>query len=255
MTKHSINDYNIDYNDNCLIIRVIKVSIYNRENQYLGLLAERPHTVKELSHKLFISEPTVRRDVNILQKKELITCKRGLVSLSVKSPDRRIPLFIRDLEQNEAKQRIALKAAELIKDGNVIMLDASTTCCHLLTLLSNFKNILVITNGAKTALEAAAMGIKTICTGGDITLESFSYVGVDAEETLKKYNADISFFSCRGVTYDGIVSDNSILENSIRKIMIKNSKRNYLLCDRSKMGKKYLNTLCELSNLTGVISD
>lgn len=231
------------------------MSIYNRESQYINLLAQKAHTVKELSEKLFISEPTVRRDIIILQKKGLAVCKRGVVSLKTTSPDQRIPLFIRHLEQNEAKQLIAQKAVKHIKDGYVIMIDASTTAFHMLPYLVEFKNILVITNGAKTALESASMGIRTICTGGEMTLESFCYVGTDAEDILKRYNADVAFFSCRGVTQDGIVSDNSILENSIRRIMINNSKQSYLLCDKSKFSKKYLNTLCNIKELTDVISD
>lgn len=229
--------------------------IYNRENQYIQLLAQKPHSVKELSQKLFISEPTVRRDIVLLQKKELAVCKRGIVTLKANSPDQRIPLFIRHLEQNEAKQVIARKATRHIKDGYVIMLDASTTAFHLLPYLTEFKNILVITNGAKTALESASMGIRTICTGGELVTESFCYVGTDAEDILKRYNADVAFFSSRGLSDDGIITDNSILENSMRRIMIQNAKESYLMCDKSKFGKKYLNTLCSSKEITDVISD
>lgn len=229
--------------------------IYNRENQYINLLAQRTHSTKELSEKLFISEPTVRRDIILLQKKGLVDRKKGMVTLKSTSPDKRIPLFIRHLEQSEEKQIIARKASEYIKDGDVIMLDSSTTTYHLLPHLTKFKNILIITNGAKTALEAASMDIKTICTGGEITLESFCYIGTDAESLLSKYNADVAFFSCRGISESGIVSDNSILENSMRKIMIKNSKKSYLLCDSSKFGKTYLNTLCHTNEIEKVISD
>ena len=230
------------------------MSIYNRENQYINLLAQKPHSVKELSEKLFVSEPTVRRDITLLQKKEILTCKRGIVSLKTNSPDQRIPLFIRHLEQNEEKHIIARKALEHIKDGYVIMLDASTTAFHLLPHLTEFKNILVITNGAKTALESASMGIRTICTGGEMTLESFSYIGPDAESVLMKYNADIAFFSCRGIN-DGFATDNSIMENNLRRIMIKNSKRKFLLCDKSKFNKTYLNTLCSIDDIDGLISE
>lgn len=230
------------------------MSIYNRENQYINLLAQKPHSVKELSEKLFISEPTVRRDITLLQRKEILTCKRGIVTLKTNSPDQRIPLFIRHLEQNEEKQIIARKALEHIKDGYVIMLDASTTAFHLLPHLTEFKNILVITNGAKTALESASMGIRTICTGGEMTLESFSYIGPDAESVLMKYNADIAFFSCRGIA-DGIATDNSIMENNLRRIMIKNSQRKFLLCDKSKFNKTYLNTLCNIKDINGLIND
>ena len=230
------------------------MAIYNRENQYINLLAQKPYSVKELAEKLFISEPTVRRDLVFLQKKEIVSCKRGIVTLKTNSPDQRIPLFIRHLEQNEAKQIIARKAASHIKDGYVIMLDASTTAFHLLPFFTEFKNILVITNGAKTALESASMGIRTICTGGEMTLESFSYIGPDAELVLKNYNADIAFFSCRGVA-DGIATDNSIMENNLRKIMIKNSKKKFLLCDKSKFEKTYLNTLCNIDDIDGLITD
>ena len=229
--------------------------VYHREDQYIHLLAQKPHSVKELSRKLFVSEPTVRRDVALLQEREILTCKRGIVTLKTNSPDRRIPLFIRHLEQNEAKEQIARAAAGHIRDGFVIMLDASTTAFHLLPYLTEFQNILVITNGAKTALEAAAMGIRTICTGGELARESFCYVGTDAEDVLKRYNADVAFFSCRGVTEEGLITDNSILENAMRRIMIRNARESYLLCDKSKYGKTYLNTLCAVKDLTGIISD
>lgn len=231
------------------------MSVINREDKYLKLLAEREHTVSELSKKLFVSEPTVRRDIIILKEKELLECNRGIVRLKVKYADQRIPLYIRDTEYNEAKQEIARKAILQIKDGDAIMLDASTTAAHILPHLAGFKNILLITNGAKTALDAASMGIKTICSGGEITLESFSYVGVDAENIIRRYNADITFFSCRGISDDGAVTDNSILENSIRRIMIQNSKRKFLLCDKNKFGHKYLNTLCHKDEIDGIISD
>ena len=231
------------------------MSVYNRENQYISLLAQKPHSIKELAEKLFISEPTVRRDIIVLKEKGLVTSQKGIVALKTNSPDQRIPLFIRHLEQNEKKQSIARKALRHIKDGDVIMLDASTTAFHLLAHLTEFKNILVITNGAKTALEAASMGIRTICTGGELMYDSFCYVGTDAESVLRNYNADVAFFSCRGISDGGIASDNSILENSIRKIMIKNSEKSYLLCDSSKLGKTYLHTLCNVEDLNGLITE
>lgn len=231
------------------------MSIYNREEKYIKLLSEREYTVKELAETLFISEPTVRRDICVLVKKDLVIIQRGKVNLKSNSADRRIPLFIRDMEGVNEKKEIALKAISLIKDGDVIMLDASSTAYCLLPHLVNFKNITLITNGAKAALEAAALGINTYCTGGEITTESFSYIGTAAEDSLREYNADIAFFSCRGLTEDGIASDTSIYENAMRKIMIKNSKRKFLLIDKTKIGNKYMNTLCDIKDIDGVISN
>ena len=247
----SIYDYNISKQ----ISEGDFMSIYEREVKYINFLSEREHTIKELANKLFLSEPTVRRDILILERKDIVTRKRGIVKLKINIADKRIPLFIREMEQRREKKEIALKAIRHIKDGDIIMLDASTSAYCILPHLANYRNLFVITNGAKTAIELATMGIRTICTGGELTQESFSYVGTDAENILKNYNADVAFFSCRGITEEGSVTDNSILENSMRKIMMRNSKKSFLLCDKSKFGKTYLNTLCSVEELDGIITD
>lgn len=231
------------------------MSTYQRETKYIQLLSGRDFTVSELAEQLFISEPTVRRDIRALREKEILVSKNGVVSLKVGFSDKRIPLFVREQENNAAKVSIARKAIHYVKDGDVVMLDASTTAYHLLAHLVQLKNVILITNGAKTAIEAAAMGIKTVCTGGEMTLESFSYVGADAESVLRRYNANVAFFSCRGLSERGLVTDNSILENAMRRIMIENSERAYLLCDGSKLGKTYIHTLCHQKELAGVIGE
>ena len=255
MTKYAENDYNSDDIDYDLIIGEKNMSTYQREAEYIRLLVGREHTVKELAEKLFISEPTVRRDIYVLREKEILVSKNGVVRLKVSFSDKRIPLFIREAEQNEEKIRIALHAAREVKDGDVVMLDASTTAYYLLPHLAKLKNIILITNGAKAALEAASLGIKTISTGGEMTPESFSYVGTDAESLLRRYNADVAFFSCRGISDDGRVTDNSILENGMRRIMLANARKSFLLADQSKRGNAYIHTLCYVRELSGVISE
>jgi DeoR family fructose operon transcriptional repressor len=231
------------------------MAIYSREDAYIKILTERTHTVKELSEKLFISEPTVRRDILQLKKKELIQCNHGKVTLNKNAPDKRIPMLIRDYENAEAKKQMALKAATYICDGDVVMLDASTSAYALLPYLTKFKNLFVITSGAKTSISLSSMGIKHICTGGESIPESFSFIGPDAEKTLKNYNADVAFFSCRGLNAQGFASDNSIYENKIRRVMMQQSKRKILLCDSSKLGKTYLNTFCHLRDVETVIAE
>lgn len=229
--------------------------IYSREDSYIKLLSERTHTVKELAEKLFISEPTVRRDILQLKRKNLVSCTNGKVSLKIVAPDKRIPMLVRDYENVEAKKQMAQKAISFIRDGDVIILDASTSAYALLPYLPKFKDLFIITSGAKTSLALSTMGIKHVCTGGEAIPESFSFIGPDAEKTLKNYNADVSFFSCRGLNQQGFASDNSIHENHIRKIIIQQSKRNILLCDSSKLGKTYLHNFCHISALTDIISE
>lgn len=231
------------------------MSIYEREKDYIRLLTERSYKITELSQALYISEPTVRRDVICMKKNGLIESNRGLISLKTTSPDRRIPSFLREVQKADEKRVIAHHAISHVKDGMVIMLDASTTAYCVIPFLADFQSILVITSGAKAALALASYGINTICTGGKMISQSYSYVGGDAIRTLSSYNADVAFFSCHGLTEDGIASDTSIEENEIRKVMIQQSSEAYLLCDKSKLGKKGLNVLCNVKDISGVISD
>ena len=84
------------------------MSTYKRETEYIKLLSGREYTVGELAEKLFVSEATVRRDICALKEKDILTSKNGVVSLKVSFSDKRIPLFIRETEQNEEKKRIAI---------------------------------------------------------------------------------------------------------------------------------------------------
>ncbi len=229
--------------------------IYEREEEYIKLLSVSNCTVKNLSKKLFISEPTVRRDINAMKQKGLIESKRGVISLKINSPDSRIPVSVRDVERVTEKDAIAKIAASHIKDGQTIILDSSTTALAIAPYLLPFKDILVITNGIKTAYTLLSMNVKTIVIGGMVTPKSYSCLSVDAEKELNRYNADICFFSARGINEKGIITDNSIEGNAIKKVMIKNSNESYLLIDSSKVGKTLFNTLCNKNELTGVICD
>lgn len=229
---------------------------YEREQKLLNLILQTDHiTVDELSQKLYISKPTVRRDLLKLEKKGLILRTHGGAEPLKKAADATIPFLLREQEQNEAKQAMALKAARLITDGDTIMLDGTTSAYCLIPYLSEFKNLIVITSGIKAAYLLGRLNIKTICTGGEILNDSFSLIGPEALRTIRHYNADICFFSCRGISNEGLLTDNSIEENQIRKAMLSRSKKKILLCDSSKLGHTFLNTLCTLDDIDEVISE
>lgn len=229
---------------------------YERENKILEALYEvKNMSVEELSKRLFISMPTVRRDLIKLESKGFIIRTRGGAILKNNSPDTKIPLFMRENEQSEAKRIIAKKAVGFISDGDTIMLDASTTASSVIPYLADFHDILVITSGAKASVMLGEMGIKNICTGGEMVTKSFSYVGTEAEHTVLNYNADILFFSCRSLSSEGFLSDNSIEENSVRRAMMSRAKKKILLLDSTKYGKTSLNNLCHISEVDEFICE
>ncbi len=232
------------------------MSYYEREEDILRLLASGKATSNdELAKKLFISKQTLRRDLAKLEKKGLIIRTHGGAKPIPRPAEKLIPFFLREGDQSEAKKTIAEKAAAFICDGDTVMIDGTTSAYAIVPFLSAFKDLTVITSSAKACFLLGEMGIKTICTGGYMLSRSLSYVGDDAVRTIENYNADVVFFSCRGLSYDGLLSDPSIEENLIRRKMIAHSKKSIFLCDSSKIGKKFTHNLCHASDLDSIICE
>lgn len=228
-----------------------------REKQILEiLLKENKVSVKQLAKTLFISEPSVRRDLQSLEKQNLIKRIHGGAILEETALSKnKIPFFIGEYEQSSAKAMISKKAINLISDNDVIFLDASTSCYYLIPFLASKRNLTVITNGVKALTKLAEYGINTISTGGNLVNSCLALVGEEAYKTIDTYNANIALFSCRGISDDGYLTDISPEENNIRKKMIARAKKSYLLCAREKIGKAYYHNLCHIDDITGVIHE
>ena len=159
------------------------------------------------------------------------------------------------MEDFDAKCIIAQKASELVKDGDVIMLDASSSAYAIIPYLTERNNITVITCGVKALIQLGEYGITPYSTGGRLLPSCMSLVDSDAMRTISEYNADIVFFSCRGVSPNGNITDFSIEENLIRREMIKQSKKSVLLCASEKLNKTYMHNLCSINDIDLIISE
>ena len=229
----------------------------DREKQILEiLLKEKKVSVGELARALFISEPSVRRDLQSLEKQNLIKRTHGGAMLEETALSKsRIPFLLREYEQSSAKAIIAEKAIELIRDNDVVFMDASTSCYYLIPFLASKRNLTVITNGVKALTKLAEYDINTVSTGGTLLNSCLALVGDEAYKTIEKYNADIALFSCRGISDNGYLTDISPEENNVRRKMIKYSKKAYLLCAKDKFGKSYFHNLCHKDEISGVIHE
>ena len=229
---------------------------YEWEEWILNALLEKESvSVQELSSMLYVSQPTLRRDLIKLEQMGKIVRTHGGAQLLTKPADEKIPFYLRQQEQNNAKSRMAQRAVEFIRDGDIIMLDGSTSAHTIIPLLGSFNNLIVITSSAKSAFLLGEMGIQNICTGGRMITRSLCYIGEDAERTVSNYNANIVFFSCRGLSENGQLTDTSVEENGLRRCMLRQSAKRVLLCDSSKLGNVYLNNLCHLSDVDELICE
>lgn len=219
------------------------------------LIRDRKVTVHSLAETLYASEPSIRRDLKSLERQKLLRRVHGGAILEENTvSEMKIPFFVRELESSNEKVEMAKRASRLIHDGDVIFLDASTSAYSIIPFLTAKKDVTVITNGIKTLTKLSEYNIKTISTGGDVVNSCLAMVGELACASIENYHADLTFFSCRGVSEDGTLTDIAEKEDFVRRKMIAHSKKAYLLCSQNKFGHTYFHRLCHASQLTGIIA-
>lgn len=229
--------------------------IINRQQEILDILKKQKSvSVAQLSRELFASEPTVRRDLAYLEKQGLLTRVYGGAIL-VGAPDREIPYDVRAEEQEDAKAVMARRAAKYLHKGDVVFLDGSSSAARMVDPIKEIGDILVVTSGAKTAIALAEAGVRVISTGGQMRTRSFTYVGSHAEACVRSMRADVVFFSCRGLSDEGEMTDLSIDEINLRRAMLERARVKILLCDSSKFGKQYMYSLGYRDSIDAVISE
>jgi len=231
------------------------MSYSERQSEILEhLTREKSMSVHRLARLLSISESSVRRDLTALEETGKIRRTFGGAVLS-EAPEREVSLRYRTTQHMAAKAEIARRAAVHLHDGMVIFLDASSSAAQMVNQIEHFKDITVITNSPLTSVALGERGIRNYCTGGLLLNSSLAYVGSGAARFAEGITADAVFFSCRGYSEDGILSDSLEEENSIRQVMLLHSRRRIFLCDRSKYGLSFPYRLCRASELDAVITE
>lgn len=226
-----------------------------RQKRILDILAKNKSiSVSRLSALLYVSQPTVRRDLAALEREGFIARTHGGAVLRDTS-EKEIPLVFRAEQNDHSKRVIAARAAKHVKDGSVIFLDASSTVFYLAPELEKFSDLVVITNSPKTSMRLAEHGIRNYCTGGLMLVHSVAYVGSEAERFVSGINADLFFFSSRGYTQGGMITDSSAEEASLRRAMLKNAAKSIYLADSTKRDQKYMYNICSTQEVDSVIDE
>ena len=228
----------------------------SQEKKILEILETQQYaSVEELSAVLCVSTSTIRRSLEILQQKGLVTRTHGGVKIN--SDNNFSPSFTFRIHQNSfEKKKIALSAIKLIKNGDIIFLDGSTSAFYLAEYLKEFENIRVITNGIDTLSLLSKNKILAYSTGGQVSSENPSVlVGRYAEDMICNFHADIAFFSAQAMDNDGEIYDCFEDEIFLRRAMIKNAKTKVFLCDNTKVGKTSSFHLCSLKDVDYIASN
>lgn len=228
-----------------------------REREIINLLKMHDGfiTVKELCEKLYASESSIRRDMIVLENRGIIKRTYGGAEL-ITNFSNVISFNKRSHHNMEAKKVIAKKAAKLIKDGNVIFLDQSSTSFYLANEIIDKNTLTVITNNIEILTLLSNSSIKTVSSGGFLSRENRNcLIGSDAQTIFENTYADILFFSAKSLSDDGIISDCTREEVTLRNTMLKNAAKKVFLCDSEKIGTKSCYKQCELSDVDYLICE
>lgn len=227
-----------------------------REQEITNILKEKRYiTVKALSKMLYASESSIRRSLVSLEQKGIIKRSYGGAELLLNSTN--ITTFAARAHQSvEAKKEIAKKAVLLIKEGDIIFLDQSSTSLYLAYELASKSNITVMTNSLEIINFLAGTEVSVFSSGGMLYNANRScFVGNQARSGFESVFADFMFFSAKSISYNGEISDCSMEEVDIRTAMFKNSAKKVFLCDSKKFGTHSAFKQCELKDIDYIISE
>ena len=166
-----------------------------RYDKILALLEEEQYiSAARLSQTLYVSLPTIRRDLSELQRRKQIIRSHGGAK-KIQAEHIVTPLNFRKTVRANEKRALCRAAANLVNDNDIIFIDSSTTTLQMGEFLGEKKGITVITNGIPLATLLVKKGVKTYCTGGEIFETSLAHFGCFAEEFVQRFNIDTFFFS------------------------------------------------------------
>jgi len=208
-------------------------------------------TVNKLSRELGVSEVTVRADLNELETQGLLSRSRGGAQLAVHQS-----IIERQELRVEEKNRIARKAAELVRDGDRIMIEAGTTTALVVRYLLGKRDVQIVTNSTLVfAYARLNPALQITMTGGEFRRETESMVGPVALRTIAGLNVRLAFVGTDGFSIERGMTTHLVEGGEIVKAMRERADETWLLADSSKYGKSGFVTVLSLSEIDGIISD
>lgn len=212
-------------------------------------------TVKTLSEQLYTSESSIRRDLSDMESMGLVKRSYGGASI-ITSHTSVLPFQMRSYNAVEEKRQIAAKASELIREGDIIFLDQSSTSYFLALTLLNYNSLTVITNNIEILSVLSHTQNTVLSTGGMISKRNTNcLIGNNAQKAFEGVYADLAFFSAKALSADGVISDCTQEETFVRNAMLKNATKRVFLCDSTKMNTHSAYVQCTLADIDVLISD
>jgi DeoR/GlpR family transcriptional regulator of sugar metabolism len=209
-----------------------------------------------LSKKYGVSEMTIRRDLKSLERAGLVVRTYGGATLTVQSEN---SAWQQRREKNQPqKQAIARHAASLVTEGDVIILDGSTTVAAMVPFLRGKRRLTLVTNGLHIVSDLAqhvASQASVICPGGMLHSETATFIGPVTNRFFREFHSYRLFVSAVGFTIETGATDTEMLVAETKHTMIQSAAEVILLLDSSKFGVKSLMKLLSVEEINQLITD
>ncbi len=223
-----------------------------REHTILNrLMVQGAVSVAHLSSELEVSEVTIRSDLSSLEERGLLSRTHGGALPSIHPH-----IFQRQNMNIEEKHRIAKAAADLVGDGDAIMIEAGTTTSLLPRYLAGKRDILIITNSVP-AFESAKSNpaLRITLVGGEFRDSTDSFVGRITLDTIRRFNVRCAFVGTDGFSLKSGITTHLIEGGDVISVMREQAENLVLLADSSKYGKTGVVTILPLSQINTLITD
>lgn len=212
-------------------------------------------SVLELSNRFDVSEVTIRKDLEELQKGDYIVRTHG--GAMMKYPSLPRPHF-QDLviKCQDEKREIAKKAFEFVRDGDAIILDGSTTVNELAVMIStsSLKDLTVVTTSITTAqIFAKSEDISILLIGGFLNKRMNTVEGTIAVQQLQSITADKCFIGMDGIDNNFGFSTSSFIEAAVKQSIANASNKTFVLLDHTKFNKKYFSKVFDLNGVVDCV--
>ncbi|WP_427891461.1 DeoR/GlpR family DNA-binding transcription regulator [Kribbella sp. GL6] len=215
-------------------------------------------SVEDLARDLGVSTATIRRDLQQLDEAGQITRVHGgaiVPSGDGEDADRERPFASVAADATPEKRQIARRAATLVQDGDVVLLDVGTTTQLLADELRGRQVTVMTTSLAVLDVLRDDPVVELILLGGWVRRAYHSLVGVLTEDALRQIHADVAFLGASGVRRDGFVLDTTTVEVPVKRAMIAAADRTVLLADRNKFPGSGKLKVCGVADLDVLVTN
>jgi len=237
--------------------KLADLNTYGRRQSLLDLLSKQSGLrVPELAQALGVSEGTIRNDLNALESQGRLSRVHGGAILIEQHQFQNNSFLARFQKNTAAKLAIAREAAILVKDGDSIMVDASSTAYYLARALSGREKLRVMTNGFEVARELAQNSSNTvILIGGVVNNDSSSVTGLLSEQIIAELHIEKAFVSCSGFSLERGMTEVHLAEAQIKRKAIESAQQVIALIDSTKFGKEDLTPFARPDQITHLMTD